>query len=410
MDNSSLLKRSYILASDEGLAALLNKGYLKMKSGISGKIIFALGSIPDGSEEDIEKHYYGKSEVVEIKNLPNSNHPEEILRYQGKSFEISTPFYLTVENASLVGSHSNPQVILPVRHNGRIVAQSEVEQSWQSDYLQDILNVSTIYDLLKTQYSNQSTDSDSKILCPLIGKGLPTYSHWMLEYLPRLQAVEKYEQRTGREPRILVARDTADWQIKSIELAGINQSRIKRWTNNFVGNQKLLLPSRYHTIKSLLSNLHGSDYKIPPYSSLEWLRSKFGPESRNSEYPNKIYISRADVNKNKDFNTKRQVANENEVVAFLRKHGFQRIFPAEYSIPEQARLFYNADKIVFPHGSANTNLIFARNPDVIEIFGDKVTPGTLVLSSMVDFEYQYLRFAETDGNITIDIDQLSSIL
>lgn len=403
-----------MIASDEGLATLLNRGYLKMKSEmkseISDKLLLFFGTIPDGSEEDIEKHHYGESEVIEIKNLPRSNYPEEILRYQGKSFEISTPFYLTVEKAALVGSHSNPQVILPVRYNGQIIAQSKVEQSWQSDYLQDLLNVSTIYELLKTKYSNQSTDSDSKILCPLIGKGLPTYSHWMLEYLPRLQAVEQYEQRTGKKPRILVARDTADWQIESIKLAGINQSRIKRWTNNFVGNQKLLLPSRYHTIKSLLSDLYGPDYKVPSYSSLEWLRSNFSPESRNSEYPNKIYISRNDVNKNKNFNTKRQVANENEVVAFLRKRGFQRIFPAEYSIPEQARLFYNADKIVFPHGSANTNLIFARNPDVIEIFGDKVTPGTLVLSSMVGFEYQYLRFAESNGNITIDIDQLSSIL
>lgn len=79
------------------------------------------------------------------------------------------------------------------------------------------------------------------------------------------------------------------------------------------------------------------------------------------DYPKKIYIQRGKVQW-------RQVLNENELTSFLKDEGFTIFSMDNLSILEQVKVFYNAEKIIAPHGSALANLFFIKpKTKVLEI-------------------------------------------
>ena len=69
--------------------------------------------------------------------------------------------------------------------------------------------------------------------------------------------------------------------------------------------------------------------------------------------PRRFYIDRRS-------NPVRCLLNETEVIDRLRPLGFVPISPETLSVPQQIRLFRNADAIVAPHGAALTNLGWCR--------------------------------------------------
>jgi len=95
--------------------------------------------------------------------------------------------------------------------------------------------------------------------------------------------------------------------------------------------------------------------------TLEYLRSKLLYFAGDSEFPERIFISRSIAS------TIRQY-NEEEVFAILRKYNFVRISPQEYSIADQIAMFNNADFIAGGTGGAFTNLLFCKESCKVVIF------------------------------------------
>lgn len=82
----------------------------------------------------------------------------------------------------------------------------------------------------------------------------------------------------------------------------------------------------------------------------------------NCCYASKVYVARGNVNW-------RKVLNEAALFEYLGDKDFDLRVMDNLSILEQAQIFYHADLIVAPHGSALTNLIFGKpNAEVLEIF------------------------------------------
>jgi hypothetical protein len=73
----------------------------------------------------------------------------------------------------------------------------------------------------------------------------------------------------------------------------------------------------------------------------------------NRKFPQKIYLSRSRVNT-------RRVLNEDEIVVFLKKYGFECIHNEDLNTDEQIYLFQQATHIVSCHGSQLTNIIFCQ--------------------------------------------------
>ncbi len=75
----------------------------------------------------------------------------------------------------------------------------------------------------------------------------------------------------------------------------------------------------------------------------------------------KIYVTRED-------STYRRIINEADIMPILRSKGYKVINPQLYNIDEQIRIFSQADKIIAPHGSNLSNIIFCkRGTEIYEI-------------------------------------------
>jgi Glycosyltransferase 61 len=133
----------------------------------------------------------------------------------------------------------------------------------------------------------------------------------------------------------------------------------------------------------------------------------------NCCYAARVYIARGNV-------TWRKVINEKEVFELLNRYDFEFRIMDNLSILEQAQIFYHAECIVAPHGSALTNLRFAQaSLRVLEIFPYRyICPSSFALAAHAGCHYYYLKGKELNEykvepcyeDIEIDIQALENAL
>gem|GEM_PF-2787178 len=180
--------------------------------------------------------------------------------------------------------------------------------------------------------------------CFLLGhhpfRYMANYSHWLLEVLPRLAALEVFPSL--KKLKILLPPTLNDFQRESLEAFGI-------------------LEKVFHPIEGWRQHL--AKVFIPTYPAsggysrrqLQWLREtlprvlKIPSPGRASR---KLYISREDA-------ATRRIVNHEELERYLRKEGFETIVPGKMTLREQIQTFGEASCMIAPHGAACVNMIFA---------------------------------------------------
>jgi capsular polysaccharide biosynthesis protein len=258
--------------------------------------------------------------------------------------------------------------------------------------------------------------------CPLVGMSCLTYGHWMLNYLPRLQGLARYEAETGVSPTLLIHPASPDWMVDSLTALGFAESRIEPWTHDRAVVETLVVPApRYVHIhpdehEYLFKSQQEQACPVFAPSSFEWMRrtaaANLNADPTGSE---RVYVSRHEVEETTDFKNKRVVRNEDDVMELLTAHGFERVFPAQLSIAEQVRLFADAEIVVGPCGSALDNIIFGERATVVELFGehtapDMVGPYQYAAASACDLNYGFLIGESVGNDIRIDTDRLQRLL
>ncbi len=118
-----------------------------------------------------------------------------------------------------------------------------------------------------------------------------------------------------------------------------------------------------------------TDSQIPQFlninKSITILRNLLSPIKINDENK-KIYITRGD-------SQYRKIVNEADLISILRLNGYKIINPQLYNIEEQINIFSQADKIIGPHGSNLSNIIFCK-------------PETEIYEIGPEFNYEYEKF------------------
>ena len=93
---------------------------------------------------------------------------------------------------------------------------------------------------------------------------------------------------------------------------------------------------------------------------------------------------------------RRNIVNENEIIKALKKKGYARVFLEDYSVQEQASMFFQAKAIIGVHGSGLTNLVFCQpKTKVLEIDPADGHRGPFKgLAIQKDLCYQHLKTSQ----------------
>lgn len=165
------------------------------------------------------------------------------------------------------------------------------------------------------------------------------YYHWLLEVLPRLAVLES----VGLMPsgfRCLVP-PLRPFHEQTLQAAGITSDR---W--------QVCAPDTRYLCERLLST---SD--LCPQGGVErlapWLRAALRGDTADTPADELLYITRKDAGL-------RDVPNEGDIVAVVKRFGGRTVSLDELPVREQARLFAGARCLVTAHGSALANLVFCR--------------------------------------------------
>ena len=224
--------------------------------------------------------------------------------------------------------------------------------------------------------------------------------HWLTDVLTRLFVVR---ERLSDSLLVLPGRfETLDVVRASLSAFGVvNVYYIA--PDEFVECRNLVMPS--HTAPSG----HFKDEAIRGVRDV--LLSAYGDARRSSH--EKIYISRRRAEK-------RRIVNEDDVMAVVRRFGFETVFAEELSFAEQVRICSRARYIVSNHGAGLTNILFMQDGgSVLELRheADCINNCYFTLSAALDFNYFYQTCAPQDptadphtAHLVVDVDQLEKNL
>lgn len=105
------------------------------------------------------------------------------------------------------------------------------------------------------------------------------------------------------------------------------------------------------------------------------------------------------------------MVNEEAVVTFLEKHGFELFTLETMSLAEQIALFQQAQVVIGAHGAGFANCIHSQNIKLLEFFEpDYINICFYRLACSYGFDYGYL-IGQPDGmNIKVNMVELESLM
>jgi hypothetical protein len=289
------------------------------------------------------------------------------------TFTLKKPFVFEVKNAELVGPAT-----VGFDRNGSLI--SEIVIGTPTITLIKYLPAPTL--ILKNLPSFGSYQLDR--VYSLVNPWSNGYFHWIVDCLARLEGIEYYQEQTGKKPTLLIESNPPKWKIESLRLLGYDPDDCIYWNRSKIKVKRLVVPS------------YRREHNVISPAACQWLRQRMlsnlpNVESKQHSFSPRIYISRPQT-------TGRQVINEDDVLEALKPFGFVAYILENMSFADQVRLFSQAEIVVAPHGAGLTNMIFAQNLIVIDLFGSYGNPCFLVLAKALGFHYGCLGSGNNGGN------------
>lgn len=233
----------------------------------------------------------------------------------------------------------------------------------------------------------------------LVGPWSDEYFHWFADWLPRLEGVVEYTRRTGLDPTLLVPPDPPAWMTDSLEAVGFGSDAWTEWGGGRVAVSRLVVPSlRWGTVDGSTGYINAPD-------GYRWVRERVVEhvETDGVDTPERVYISRSDA-------AERRVLNEGELVAALRREGYERLVLSELSFAEQVATFAGATHVVAPHGAGLVNTMYGESLDVVELFGEYVNPCYFVLSETLEYDYRPVTCRRDGEDLVVDVQAVLDVL
>ncbi|HZP87700.1 MAG TPA: tetratricopeptide repeat protein [Burkholderiales bacterium] len=186
----------------------------------------------------------------------------------------------------------------------------------------------------------------------LLGRGATNYYHWLLEYLPRLQALETRSEYAdwpllvdGKlHPNLLEALSRVCPNREIISIDADVRWRVHRL---LVLGPRVWMPVDYRDG----ATVYPDDILFAP-EAVDFLKRRLAGGLTSETARRRLYLRRGAAGY-------RRLLNEAEIEALFVEEGFDIVEPEKLSLDEQIRLFAQAEAIAGPTGAAFANMVFA---------------------------------------------------
>lgn len=315
-----------------------------------------------------------------------------------ETVEVPEMFVCDVSQTQLIG----PELVAITPGNRYIREETVAKPQMVTDAL-----VRTLYKGTLPVRLRGAREFDRPV-ASLAGIQSRTYFHWFADYLPRVRGLEKYAEVTGTYPNVLVPQDQPAWMRASIDYVGIPEERLIEWNGGRAVANTLVIPSVPRRVDS-----HQVVYAP---RELRWLgeciKSNVDPDTTDDE---RLLVTRRGA-------STRRIANENELIDALRPLGFDPVNLTELSFEKQVELFAGTSAVIAPHGAGLINMIYSEDIQILEIFGDFVTPLYYCIAAGLGFPYRYERSKTTQptvaspgvsapgDDLVVDVERLETIV
>ena len=314
--------------------------------------------------------------------------------------KIVKPFVCEIEEAEIIGNYP-----VACDRDSNLILETTLPR-FTSIEAHVAKNVS-FKTILAAQFGKKDRRKPIEVACILTNPWSNNFWHWTVDTLTQLEGVEYYQKQTGIKPKLIVDCNLRTWQRDSIKLLGYEDNDLIIWRDCRRIVNKLIVPS----FRRSYNEIHGEI----SVTACQWLKQKIlsnipKSESDCSAFSPKVFISRRKA-------LGRRISNENEVIEALKPKGFVTYVLEKMSYIEQVKLFAQAKVIVAPHGAGLTNLIFADNPIILELFGAYVGREFANLARGMGFKYGCLgcpsprgEMRQKDGDMVVDVNDLLDLL
>lgn len=388
--------------ADQGFSSVVRRGVQYARERLPGELWPPICLDPKHKADSVVR-------VLEPSSIP--------VNYQGNRSE-TLPLQLDRYNRRIAGAEGNVYAFDDVRIVGRHpvveVDGTYFSASWfgvdtpffvhQRRFLRRNLPLTASF---KARISDGDTADGVDLGFLLLTERGAGFHHWFYEVLPKLKWLEAYEDLTDTAPEPIVHSPLRGYQRRSLELMGYPPESYLVHGNGQTFVDRLLLAP--HPIR-----LRGNQLQSLP-TQLKWVgdRIKSNVSTTKRRFGDRIYVSRADADR-------RRIGNEESVFELLAEMGFERYEPGRLSLEDQVRLFAGADVIVGPHGLAYTNLIYAEDATLVELFPEGgATETYFVASEELGLSYELLECEPVnrkanvrarDKDLVVPIDELQEIV
>lgn len=309
-----------------------------------------------------------------------------------RAFHVPRPFFALVNNVELRGKRA-----IAFNSKGQILLESI---GGSKGYL--LKSGDAKYALFPWFYP---IEEKLGLVLSLVSPLSRNYYHWVNDMLPLLEAITHLDATSSEKSKIIIDQNPPEFQRQYLILMGINDEDIIEWRFERIWASKVLIVStRYLKIEQ---DHLWTKTNILSRASHDWVRSHFRAVANRDR---KIYISRADVS------TRRVIDEEALVAEVLSKYGFESIILSNQSVLDQIRTFQEASIIVTVHGAALTNLIFADDLRIIELFPEgrntRHTSTFFQIAHFFNHEFWVVACREVNdnGDLYVDPVQIDNLL
>jgi capsular polysaccharide biosynthesis protein len=346
--------------------------------------------------------WYDESETpCHIGGSSEGSVPHEFERFAGH-YQPDRRFVCEIPNGRLIGPSA-----VGVLNTGEIIPETAGANADYFRFHIDRNLAGEKYELLTERISPRSSSAssfDRSYVFPLVPFYRNYYYPWLVEYLPKLRALERYEAETGITPTILIESNAPSFVTETLSLLGYDD-QCEAWDGTEWTVERLLV-----TNHRLNTSWAGRRYGFhPSYDDLMWVRENIrssleeAPDDGSSD--RNIYISRQETDRG------RRVENYHELETVLQSRGFESYVFESYSFAEQVRLISNSNIILSPHGAGLSNMLFAEDPTVVELFAKtRVQPSYYFLAEVLGFDYEGIvtevSSHDPHNDLIVDVDDL----